>query len=432
MEVTTAVVLAGGRGTRLGAAVPKPLVAVCGIPIVERQLRELADAGVKEVFLTTGYGADEIEAALGDGTRFGLRLHYVREDKPLGTAGGVAALTGKLPGPFYVIYGDVLFHMDLRRLAAFHASSGAMATLVVHPNDHPYDSDLVSTGPGGRVDGFFPKPRAQSGPDLNNCVSAALYVLDPAALAPLAPWVAADFVRDLFPALLSAGQPLFAYNTTEYLKDMGTPDRLLRVEQDLRSGTVAARHLSQNRPAVFLDRDGVLNEEIGGVHNPEALRLLPGAAAAVRKLNQAGYLVCVVTNQPDVAKGRMTTDDVHAVHRRLHRLLGDAGAFVDDIAWCPHHPDSGFPGEVLALKVVCACRKPAPGMVVDAVARLPIDPARSVLIGDSWRDIGAARAAGIRAIGVGLGPFLKENPDDTAVDLADAVDRLLARQETGP
>lgn len=423
--VNTAVVLAGGKGTRLGATLPKPLVPVDGEPILFRQFAELRDAGVTDVWVTTGHGADIVANAVGNGSRWGMRVQCISESTPLGTAGGVAALRGRLRAPFFVVYGDVLFHMDLARLAAAHAQADADATLVLHPNDHPYDSDLVEVDGTGSVRALHPRPRPPDGPDLRNLVSAALYVVSPRALDALAPDQPADFVRDLFPALLGRGGRLVGYETTEYLKDMGTPDRLARVEADWRSGAVAARHRSRPRPTAFLDRDGVINAEIGGVHRPDDLVLLPGAAHAVARLNRAGWLVAVVTNQPDVAKGFFTPPDLDAVHRRLERLLGEAGAYVDGLVVCPHHPQSGFAGEVPELKVACDCRKPGDGLIRQIAARLPVDLARSVLVGDSWRDVGAARAARIPAIGVGHGPW-REAPDRLAPDLAGAVDALLA------
>ncbi len=437
----TAVILAGGRGTRLSEVagdVPKPLVPVAGIPVIERQLQLLARYEFREVVVTTGYRADLVAARLGDGSRFGVKLRSIAEPHPLGTAGGVRELQGAVVEPFLVLYGDVMVHMDLDRLYAFHQETQAEATLVVHPNDHPADSDLVSVGPDRRIEAFHPAPRPPDAPDLRNLVSAALYVLQPSALAYIERGTPQDFVRDVFPRMLAAGRPLFAYSTTEYLKDMGTPRRLASVERDFASGAVEARHREHPRPAVFLDRDGVVNAEIGGVHQPDALRLLDGAAASIRRLNRAGWLVALVSNQPDVAKGFISSDDLERVHRRLERRLGDAGAWLDDSEYCVHHPEAGHPGERRALKIPCTCRKPAPGMLESIAARLPVDRKRAVLVGDNWRDFAAARAFRIDSIGVRSSPRLDEpapaeyrvagRPQAVVEDLAEAVALLLDPQ----
>lgn len=433
-----AVILAGGRGTRLAAVsgdLPKPLVPVGGTPILQHQIELLARYGVREIFITTGYKADVLETRLGNGADFGLNIVYVREEVPLGTAGGVAALRGRLTGDFFVLYGDVMVCMDLAKLARFHRTAHADATIVVHPNDHPYDSDLVEIESDGRVCAFHPKPHPDSGPDLPNMVSAALYLLSPGALAHIEPDRKQDFVRDVFPRMLGAQARLFGYHTTEYLKDMGTPDRLERVEHDQRSGMVTRMHADNIRPTVFLDRDGVINEEIDGVHSPDQLRLLPGAGQSIRRLNRSGWLAAVVSNQPHIAKGFMTEQDLAAVHRRLEAALGRERAWLDTITCCPHHPEKGFPGERPELKMQCTCRKPAPGLLERVAAQLPVDRNRSVMIGDSWRDMAAAHAFGIDAIGVLTGHGLRHTapvqnavdgrPDLTVKDLPEAVSLLL-------
>ena len=413
--MTQAVILAGGKGTRLESVagnLPKPLVPIGGVAVVQRQIELLVRYGIREVFLTTGYRAEVLEERLGDGAQWGVELHHVREDRPLGTAGGVAALRGRLDDDFIVVYGDVLVHMDLARLLDFHRRSSSDATLVVHPNDHPHDSDLVDLGIDGKVRAFYPKPRPADSGDLPNMVSAALYVLSPRALAHIQTGTAQDFVRDVFPRMLAAGANLYAYHTTEYLKDMGTPERLERVERDLEDGVVHAMHADHLRPTFFLDRDGVINRETDGVLRPDDLELLPGAGAAIRRINRAGWLAAVVTNQPAIAKGFMSSADVEAVHLRLQRRLGETGAWLDRIVHCPHHPKSGFEGERPELKVMCDCRKPKAGMLETVSSTLPVDRSNAVMVGDSWRDMVAAHVFGAEAVGVMTGHAMAHSPPE--------------------
>ena len=185
------------------------------------------------------------------------------------------------------------------------------------PNDHPYDSDLVELEHNGRIRAFHPKPRPFNGPDLPNVVSAALYVLSVDALKYIEPKVEQDFIRDVFPRMLEAGAALFGYRTTEYLKDIGTPDRLAQVERDLGAGKVDACHWNHRRSTAFLDRDGTINVEVNDVHHPDQLELLPTAAMAIRKLNRAGWLVAAVTNQPDIAKGFVSEEGLEGIHRAV-------------------------------------------------------------------------------------------------------------------
>lgn len=148
------------------------------------------------------------------------------------------------------------------------------------------------------------------------------------------------------------------------------------------------------RPAVFLDRDGVLNVDAGYVHRWEDWRWMPGAREAVRLFNAAEWWVFIVTNQSGIARGMYTEETLHALHARMAEDLAAVGAHVDEIAWCPHHEA----GTVPAYAVACDCRKPKPGMLLRLLDCWPVDRGRSVLIGDKPRDLAAAEAAGIRGL----------------------------------
>ncbi len=267
----------------------------------------------------------------------------------------------------------------------------------MHPNDHPLDSDLVEIDSARRVTGFHSRPHPQ-GRFFQNLVNAGIYVLERGALEP---WVGShgpvDFGKDLFPAMLKRGVPLQGYPSSEYIKDIGTPERYDRVCAEAASGIVQRSSLATPQRAVFLDRDGTLVKEAGaqGLVCPEQLELLPGVPQAIRRLNQAGLRTIVVTNQPVLAKGFCTEAGLRSIHNKLETLLGGEGAFLDRICFCPHHPGSGFPGERPELKGPCSCRKPATGMIQLAAAELNLDLAQSWLIGDTTTDIQTAINAGL-------------------------------------
>ncbi len=396
-----AVILAGGKGTRLAAAlgrdIPKPMAPVSGVPLIERTVCLLRDQGVRDILLLLHHRADVVQEHFGDGARLGVRIRHLVETSPRGTAGAMVDARPHLADEFLVLYGDTLVDMDFRRMLEFHSARRSEATLFAHPNDHPQDSDLVEVDADWRVTGVRPYPHPP-GAEYHNLVNAALYVMRRDLFD--GSWTADSFdiAKHAIPHWLEQGRRVFAYRGDGYIKDMGTPERLAKVEQELVNGTVARKSGRWPRPAVFLDRDGTLNVEKGHLRRAADLELFPGVAAAVRSLNRAGIPALVITNQPVIARGEASFEDVDAIHRRLENLLASEGAFVDGIFFCPHHPDRGFPGERPELKVACDCRKPATGLVDQACCRFNIDRANSWFIGDSWRDVECAQGAGIRPI----------------------------------
>lgn len=396
-----AVILAGGKGSRLSGrsnGLPKPLVPVGGKALIEHQFELLARCGVRRATLLCGFGAAAVRGHCGDGARWGLQLKYVDESAPLGTAGAVMAALPELPEQFLVLYADTMVNVDLDRICAAHAASGAQATLFLHPNDHPWDSDLVETDQNGRVVAIHSYPHPE-GALLPNQVNAALYVLKASALSGFAlPSQPLDFARHVFPELLRRDVHLHGYRSPEYIKDAGTPERLDHVEADLRNGVVARSSLSVRCPAVFLDRDGTINEEASYITRPEQLKLIPGAGEAIRRLRDSGYRVVVVTNQPVVARGDCTEAELRRIHDCMEMQLSREGAFLDGIYACPHHPDKGFAGERPELKFACDCRKPAAGLLAQAVAELNLDLSQSWLIGDSTSDVQTAANCGVRSV----------------------------------
>jgi mannose-1-phosphate guanylyltransferase/phosphomannomutase len=397
------VILAGGKGTRLGLeGLPKALVPINSVPLLERTVTDIARQGFTDFLILTGHLGDKISGQLGDGSRFGATIDYVRETEPLGTAGAFNQVRSLITEPFIVVYGDVLMDIDLAAMVEFARAKGAVGTLFAHPNDHPFDSDLLETDFEGRILAVHPKPH---GDDTRypNLVSAALYVLWPNALNYVPREGPSDWGRDVLPRIAQS-ERLYAYRSCEYVKDIGTPERLGRAERHLNEGRVSRLALRTLKPAVFLDRDGVINEERGGVHSADQVALIAGAAAAVRSFNDAGIPVICVTNQPDLAKGLMSWGDLRIVTGEIdHQLACEAGAYMDDILVCPHHPERGWAGEVAELKIECDCRKPRDGMIRQAARTHHLELGKSWLVGDRYCDIAAASTAGVRSILVSTG-----------------------------
>jgi len=352
-----------------------------------------------------------------------MRIEYLQEQTPLGTAGAVKSAGHLLQDDFLVLYGDVMLELDLARLVRFHRRKSGDATLVLHPNDHPQDSDLVEVDAAGRITGFYPKPHD---PRIyyRNLVNAALYVMSPGVLSMIEAGQPADFGRDVLPGIVEQAE-MYGYLTAEYLKDVGTPRRLEEVQADFSSGKISRLNRDRIRRAVFLDRDGIINEERGYVCRVEDFNLLPGVAAAIRRINASELLVIVVTNQPVVARNMCCATTVELIHKKMETLLGREQAKLDAVYYCPHHPDAGYPGENPEYKIECECRKPGTGMLDRAREEFNIDLEGSFIIGDTWRDIQTGKNLGMTAYAV-RSPAPYGNPDvapDATFDsLAEAVD----------
>lgn len=426
------VILAGGRGSRLQSrlgSLPKPLVNVAGLPLIDRQILLAKEYGATDAVVLTGYGA----AAFDDHFRsvdYGVTVRTMAESSPLGSAGAVIAALPDLDERFLVMYGDTMLNVDLDRFISAHLRSGALATLFLHPNDHPHDSDLVEMDSSGRVSAFHPYPH---NPEryYPNLVNAALYVVEKRLFdgweIPTAPL---DFGKHVFPVMLERGAFLQGYPSPEYIKDAGTPERLDRVTADFEAGRIQSGSLRTAAPAIFLDRDGTLNMEVDRVKKAEELEIIEGVWNAVRMVNHSSYRCVVVTNQPVVARGECSVDELRNIHNKLETVLGRHGAYLDAIYYCPHHPHAGYDGEVKDLKIECSCRKPAAGLIEQASREMNLDLARSWLIGDSTVDVRTARNAGLRSIIVETGYSGRDGrfpdaPDHVVPDLETAVRLIL-------
>lgn len=394
-----AVIMAGGKGTRIAGAyadIPKPMIPVAGKPVLEHQLTVLREQGVRDIILSVGHLGHVIQNYFRDGAAFGVHIGYVEEQTPLGTAGALFCLKDVLTEDFMLINGDLIFDVDIARFAAFHRGGG-LATIFTHPNDHPFDSGIIFTDAGHRVTCWLNREDQRGW--YHNRVNAGLHILSPKLLE--FPGFSAgqkvDLDRDLLRPLIVSGN-LIAYSSPEYVKDMGTPERCHEVEADILSGRVAGKNRSKKQKAVFLDRDGTINEYVGFLTDVNDFRLLEDSAQAIREVNKSGYLAIVVTNQPVVARGGVTFEELDEIHAKMETLLGEQGAYVDAVYYCPHHPDKGFAGEVPELKIECECRKPKPGLLLRAARDFNIDLESSWMVGDSERDALAGKQAGCRTV----------------------------------
>ena len=425
--------MAGGKGTRLLSItedkIPKPMTRVNGKPVLQWQIECLRREGITEVLIVTGHLGDKITEFFGNGYRFGVSISYYHESRPLGTAGALGNLSEVLEENFFLIFGDVIFDIDLSRMKAFHQKKASCATLFVHPNNHPFDSDLVLINEHKQVTGILAKSTKRTD-YYDNCVNAGFYILNKSVCTMVPKGKKADLEKDILLTLAVKEGNVFAYKSPEYIKDIGTPERINMAEAELNSGIVASRNLNKLQKCVFLDRDGTLNKYCGLISKPEELELENTAIEAVQKLNSSGWLVIVVTNQPVIARGMCSIKDLRYIHKKLQTLLGDKGAFLDDIVFCPHHPDKGYHEENPVYKISCHCRKPDTGMLEQCVEQYNIDLSKSWIVGDTTIDIQTGINAGTHTALVltglkGMDQKYDVQPEYVGENLLDIVDYIL-------
>lgn len=412
-----AVIMAGGKGTRLQGInkdIPKPMFPVCGKPILEYQIESLKRSGINDITLIIGHLGHIIKEHFGDGMNYGVEIKYLEETEPLGSAGSLYYLKGLSEEDFFLVFGDLILDVDFVRFYEYHKKKGGQITLFTHPNSHPYDSDILLADENNLVLGIISKKEERKG-YYHNFVNAGLYCLSSEILANIQSPVKTDFEGELLKDAIRK-RTVYAYRSPEYVKDMGTPDRLRVVEQDVKKGIVTFKCLRNKQKAVFLDRDGTINVLKGFLTNPNDFELIPESTEAIEKLNHSEFLVIVVTNQPVIARGQCTIECLDEIHRKMETELGEKGAYIDALFYCPHHPDKGFKGEVAELKIECNCRKPKTGLLEAAAEKWHIDLGKSWMIGDTTRDVQTGFNAGTKTILLQTGEAGNDNSFDAIAD----------------
>lgn len=434
-----AVIMAGGKGTRLAELtkdeIPKPMVPVAGKPLLLWQVERLKNNNITNIIMVIGHLGEKIKDYFGDGSRFGVRIRYFEEELPLGTAGSFYYLKDMLQDDnldfFVMMSGDLFFDVDFDRMIHFHEDKHSAATLFVHPNGHPFDSDLLELGEDGRVIRFDSKHNSRDY-WYDNCVNAGIFVFNKKICDYVPEPVRCNLESDIINKMIESGEPVFGYRSPEYVKDVGTMERINQALLDIEQGIIEGKCLKHKQKCIFLDRDGTINLYRGLVYKEDDFQLEPCAAEAIRKINASGRLGIVVTNQPVVARGLCSIEDVQNIHNKMSTLLGRQGVFLDDILFCPHHPDKGYPEENPAYKIPCECRKPKIGMILKAAEKYNIDLEESWMVGDTTMDIQLGMNAGMRTALVMTGEAGNDKkfnvkPELMCRDLLEAVEEILKR-----
>lgn len=433
-----AVIMAGGKGTRLAAItkdeIPKPMVPVNGKPLLLWQIEELKKNGITDIIMIIGHLGEKIEEYFQNGEKYGVHVSYIREHEPLGTAGAFYYLKDKIVSNYFLlVFGDVFFSIDIQRMEKFYIDHQAKAALFVHPNSHPADSDLVVLDENNKISKFDSKHNVRNY-WFDNCVNAGFYILGTEVCDLVENPHKTDLEKDILMPLVNEGQAVYGYRSPEYIKDIGTVDRIHQTEKDVENGFIEEKCLKNKQTCIFMDRDGTINQYRGLVWKEEDFELEEDACEAIKSINQSGKLAIVITNQPSVARGLCQMEDIDNIHKKMSTLLGKEGAYLDDVYFCPHHPDKGYPEENPVYKIPCECRKPKTGLIQKAVEQYHIDLSSSWMVGDTTVDIQTGKNAGLHTALVLTGESGNDKkydvtPDLVCKDLQEAVEMILKYRE---
>ncbi len=393
-------ILIGGSGTRLKKIIgnkPKAFLKIGNKPIIVHQIEKLSSIK-KKIFILSKKKYKKFHTVLKKKFKK-LKFIFLEESNPLGNAGCLKNLEKFNFENILTIHGDLIFNIDLRRFIKFHLRKKSHLTLLVHPNDHPSDSDIVEVDKNFKIIKLHKKPHKKV--NIGNLCMSGIFIINKKILKYLKSNKFQDFSKDLLGKLLKKNLKIYTYNTREYVKDAGTPDRINLIKKQIRTKKYTNGNLNKKMPAIFLDRDGVINKDNHKNQYQNPLKLNYGSIKAVKQINDNGYLSVIVTNQPAVAKGFITLKKLENDHKKLEYLFGKNNAYFDRIYFCPYYPHSGFKGENIKFKRKSSCRKPNNGMFLRAIKDLNINKKNSYMIGDRDVDYLAAKKTGIKCLIVG-------------------------------
>ena len=393
-------ILAGGDGQRIKAISKnkqKSLLKINNVSLLKYQITKLSKIN-KRIFISIKENDKEIINELKTIKKINFKL--IKENKKLGTAGCLKALKNYRIENILVIYSDILFNINLKKFIKFHKDKKSDLTLFTHPNNHPYDSDLVEVNKNSKVTDFHNKYSKKK--YVGNLCLSGIYIIKKKLLNHLDKNEYQDFSKNFLPKILKKKKlKVFSYMSREYAKDIGTPYRYKNAVKEFNSDKFKKWNLDYKIPAIFLDKDGVINADKYNYKYQNPFEFIDGTFDAIKKINESEFLAVLITNQPAVAKGFISIDKLKKDFKKLESLLGQKGSYLDRIFYCPCHPEKGHKGEIKKFKRICSWRKPNNGMLLTAIKDLNIDKKKSFMIGDTENDLIAAKKTEIKFIQVG-------------------------------
>jgi mannose-1-phosphate guanylyltransferase/phosphomannomutase len=393
------VIIAGGKGTRMGvsAETPKSLLLIDGKSILERQIEFFIKNGFDKFLILLGYKSEQVISYIQEVSKhLQIKIDYEIEDLPLGTGGALLNAFPSLEDEFVLILGDIIINTNIKDLVYALKDGLNDLAMFYHPSHHPEDSDLLLLDDSQKISKIFTKPRDE-GLYRNHgnagCYAIKKYVLEKfmrnnQIISKI------DLDRELLPQIIDNGFVAQGVRSHGFIRDCGTQDRLKYVNKNWHQ----IKNATFTKPAIFIDRDGTLNKLNGFITKLDQINIFDDASYFISEINKLNYWVIVITNQPVIARGEVTTDMLDKFHAKIEENVSEKGGIIDDFFYCPHHPNKGFKGEISNLKIECKCRKPEVGLILEACEKYPIDMANSWMIGDTWRDFELANNSGLKFI----------------------------------
>ena len=417
------VIIAGGLATRmrpLTENIPKCMIDVNGIPLIEHQIVYFREHGYKEFIFCVAHLADIVKKYFGDGSKFGVNIKYSQESKELlGSAGAVKLIKNKVNDAIIIYYGDNLTNLNFDKFLKFHKEKNSKFTIFLRECPANYlGSSLITMNDENRIKIFIEKPSPEEfekHKDEVHYINNVIYIMEPEVFKEIPKNAKYDFGSELIPQILQKNQKIYGYVSDDFFVELGRVEKYDKFITKFKGRAKVLEHIK----AIFLDRDGVMNKNVKDMKTPEQFELLEGVSEAIKKINDAGYLVIIITNQPTISKGFLTFKDMSRIHDKMNKELNKHNAYIDAIYICPHHPEKGFIGEIPELKINCNCRKPKPGLLLDAIKDYNIDRQHSWMIGDSMTDIVAGKNASIKTafVSSGGGSGRKDEKDYECIKL---------------
>ncbi len=400
----TAVIAIGGKGTRLQdltKKIPKPLFPIAGKSTLSRAIEQLNNYKINEIILTTCYEYSQFKNEIKNiKENYASNIKVFKENYALGECGALWYLQDSLRSDFLFINGDLIFSFEIEKFFNFHKDLSSDLTLVSHPSTHPEDSDILSAPNGTLVKSLFFKNQERN-PLSGYLGNAGIAAISPKLLKQISPPSDIKF-SSLFSHLVKESVNknirVFTYNTSEYIRDIGTIDRFKNTEKEIKNGYVENKNFSKKQKVLFLDRDNTLIkcDKDKYILTHKEVKIIQKNVEKIANIAKKYNSVIVITNQPQISMNLLSISELDKIHTKIFKDCLEMNLFIDEFIFCPHHPHGGYNNELTNLKFFCFCRKPNPGMILEQAFKKNISLQDSLFIGDSSVDEEASKRANVK------------------------------------